>query len=252
VNIRQHIIPVLVKQVREIGNKKNAIISVVSNYLSPRFYKKAQSHVVLEQNINEVIPIYKDAKDYIICELRSTIQHEAMHRSQELDWQRESPESRRTFEELVDPGKVEIDPERAEENCIPPETISGQVENVSIYDLFEQAKTQANVNPVWKNDIMAATLVEGRAGEYLMQSISPEEIDEATQIGSNVYRHGNNLLIDVRKQVEPWIAQQASLPANIQTARDGAVEPDPDLRKPVQEGTGVVPSVPPVPSVPSV
>ena len=217
-------------------------------------YKLAQSQVVLEQYINETVPVYSDAKDFIICEIRSTIQHEAAHRSQEVNWQKSDSESRVTFKQLTDPSRVEVEPERAEEKCVQPDVVSGQVENVNINDLFEKAKMQANIDPSWKNDILAATLAEGRAGEYLMKSLSPEQLEEAEQIGSGVYKQGNKLLIDVRKHIEPWMADgQKGLPPTSQTAADGAVTSDTNVTQPTGDGRpGVVPPVPNVPSIPSI
>ena len=247
-NIRQHLINVKVNRVPE----DNDVIKLVTNYCPACMYKKAQTNVLLEQDIHDAVSIYAEAKDYIICELRSTIQHEGQHRSDELDWQQVSPESQISFEELTAPGKAEINPERAEEHCIVPELVSGQVENITINDLFEEAKSQANIDPVWKQDIMAATLADGVAGQYLMKTINPDEVESAHQIGNNVYRMGNKLLIDVRKQVQPWITEKTSLPSNIQTARDGAVTPDPDLQNlqtQTEEQSSAFPTVPAIPTL---
>jgi len=249
-NIRQHLIPVSVKKIIHLGNNK--VINLVKNYLPPRMYKRAQSNVILEQQIGEVLPVYKEAIDYIICQIRSTIQHEAQHRAEEMDWQQSDPERRITFEELTDPTKAEIGPERAEESCVPPEMVSGQTEQTTINDLFEKAKGQSNIDPSWKPDIMAATLAEGRAGQYLMKNLSPDDLQQVEQIDPGIFRQGNNLLIDVRKHVEPWIAERASLPSVVQTPADGAVTPDADLPKADQQGVGTVPTAPSVGSVPNI
>jgi len=248
IKIRQHLMNVKVKSVPET----NGTIKLINNYCPSCMYKKAQTNVLLEQNIYDAVSIYAEAKDYVICELRSTIQHEGQHRSDELDWQRVSPDSRVSFEDLTSPGKAEINPERAEENCIPPEMVSGQTERVRIYDLFEEAKSQANIDPGWKQDIMAATLAEGVAGQYLMKSMNPDQVQSVHQIGSDVYRMGNKLLIDVRKIIQPWITEKTSLPANIQTSRDGAVTPDPDLQNVQTQTTDTISNFPTVPSVPSI
>lgn len=245
----QYIIPVTVKAVKEVSDK----INLYKNYIPSLLTKSAQTHVVLEQSINDTVPIYSDAKDYIICQLRSTIQHEAMHRSQEMEWHESPEDTRPTFEDITSPSRAEVKPEQAEENCVPPTQVSGQVENVSIHDMFEEAKTKANIDPGWKSDILAASLASGVAGEYLMKSMSPDQMLEANQISPNVYRYGNKLLIDVRKQFEPWIAAKGTMPANVQQARDGAVTPDPDAFKtPQGQQPSTVPAVPSVPSVPTI
>ena len=77
-NIKQHIInPISLPRLEEYNCKEK----LYNNYIPASMYKHAQSNVVLEQNIKETVPIPKEAKDYIICELRSTIQHEAGHRA---------------------------------------------------------------------------------------------------------------------------------------------------------------------------
>ena len=248
-NIRQHLINVTIKPVWDVVN--NNVINMVKNYVSPRMYKQAQTSVVLEQKIADVLPIYKDAIDYIICEIRSTIQHEGQHRADEMDWQQSDPEQRMSFDTLVSPSRAESGPERAEENCLAPEIVSGQVEQISAYELFERAKVQANIDPTWKNDIVAATLPQGTAGQYLMKSLTPDDMLQANQLDPDVYRYGNTLLIDIRKHIEPWIASEKSFPANVQTSGDGAIEQDPDMYRPAQEGTAhdLVPPVPPVPVI---
>lgn len=251
-NIRQHLIPISIKRMDNLSSDKCEIMRVVYNYLPATMYKNAQSHVVLEQSINETVPVYKDAIDYIVCQLRSTVQHEAQHRAEEMEWQQEDPEKRMTFEQLTNPSRAEVGPEQAEENCIPPEIISGQVEMININELFERAKAQANIDPSWKSDIMAATLAEGRAGEYLMKSLSPDDLVPAQQVSPGVFRHGNNLLIDVRKHIEPWIVQQQSLPSNVQTGGDGAVTRDVDAPKIDQTQEQSLGTVPVIPSVPTI
>lgn len=250
--LRKNLINVTIPSI--ISQASNKVIHLIKNYIPSSMLRQAQSHVVLEQQISEVVPIYKDAIDYVVCQLRSTIQHEATHRSQEMNWQATPEEERIDFKELTDPSKAEIEPQRAEENCIPPQSISGQTENISINELFERAKSQANIDPSWKNDIMAATLVEGVAGQYLMKSMIPDQMMEANSIGDGIFRYGNKLLIDVRKQVQPWIAAKTSMPSNIQTSSDGAVTQDPDIGKLQQSQPSgqTFPSIPAVPNVPSI
>lgn len=230
------------------------VIKIYSQYIPACMYKQAQVPLVLEQSINEVIPVYKEKIDYIVCQLRSTIQHEAQHRADELKWQKEDPEKRITFEEITDPTKAEINPERAEEQCIQPDVLTGQIEHITIYQLFEQAKTQANISSGWKNDIIAARLPEGVAGQYLMKSYDPQNMMNAEQIGDGVYKYGNKLLIDVRKQVMPNIVnEKQAFPPNVQTSVDGAVTQDTDLTRlqPGGKPSGTIPGIPSVPSIPS-
>lgn len=245
----KHILHVTVNKVASLPDK----VKVYTNYIPAKIYKKAGTHVVLEQALNEVVPVYKENIDFIVCELRSTIQHESEHRSDELNWQREAPEKRVSFETIVDPSRAEVNPERAEENCIAPEVVTGQIENISIHQLFEQAKAQANIPSSWKSDILAATLPEGVAGQYLMKSTDPSNVVNAEQISDGVYRYGNKLLIDVRKRVMPHVVSQnkQSLPSNVQTKSDGAVTTDPDLAKSQSGQVSTVPSVPTIPTVPS-
>jgi hypothetical protein len=246
----KHTLHITVNKVAELLSNK---VNLYTNYIPAKMYKKAGTYVILEQTINEVVPVYKENIDYIICELRSTIQHESTHRSDELNWQKEDPEKRTSFSDITNPSKAEINPERAEENCIAPDVVTGQVENVSIYQLFEQAKAQANVPSSWKNDIVAATLPEGVAGQYLMKSMDPESAINAEQLSDGVYRYGNKLLIDVRKRVMPHVvsggANKKSFPSNIQTKSDGAVTSDPDLSK---SQTSTIPNVPTIPTIPSI
>ena len=244
-NIRQHVIPVTVNKVAEFNDD----IILHFNHIPSSMYKYAQTNVVLEQNIHETVPIYSDAKDYITCELRSTIQHEAGHRQDELHRHEQTPDQRTRFEDYVNPSRAEPIAEASEENCIRPEQVSGEVENTSVYELFEQAKSQSNIDPTWKNDIVAVTLADNVAGQYLMKDLSADEILQAEQVGDNVYKKGNQIMVDVRKMIDPWIAETKSLPPIVQT--DG-VTVDPDLMRTQNDSTdkGTVPISPSVPTVP--
>lgn len=248
--LRQHTIHTNVKPFIETKNPL-----VYKNYLPAAMYKQAQVGIVLEQNINESVSILKEMKDYIVCQIKSTIQHEGAHRSDEEQRHSQDPEKRIKFEDFSNPTRAEPIAERAEEMCVAPKVISGETEQISINDLFEQAKSKASIDSSWRNDVVAATLASGIAGEYLAKDIPIDEVFNAQQVSQNVYKMGNKLFIDVRKIVAPFITKATSYSPVVQTKNDGAVTTDPDILKQQNthnNGGGVIPSTPSVPSFPSI
>jgi len=220
--------------------------------------KSADTNIVPEQTITETVDIYEEAVPYILCELRSTMQHEAQHRADEEGRNVNVIQGRdvQRFEDFSSEGVADPSAESAEESCEPPTEVSNVI-SVNLFDLFERAKSMSNVNPNYLQDIHAGTPGEGIAGMYLMQDM-PQGIaanPSATPYGYEGF--DGRLWIDVRKQVEPWMVNQQSQdqvkPSTFQD--DGVTRDVPGVSKqivPSQDFGSPAPATPAAPAVPTI
>lgn len=220
--------------------------------------KSAETTIVPEQTITETVDIYEEAVPYILCELQSTIQHEAQHRADEEGRNVNVIQGRdvQRFEDFSSEGVAEPSAESAEESCEPPTEVSNVI-SINLYDLFERAKSMSNIDPSYLQDVYAGTPGEGIAGMYLMQDM-PQGIaanPSATPYGYEGF--DGRLWIDVRKQVQPWIvSQQDQNLVNPSTFQDdGIIRDVPGVSKQIvpSQGSGSpAPATPAAPAAPSI
>lgn len=227
-----------------------------NNYIDPIYYTKT-AQLIPEQNTFESVLVYKDAIDYIKCELQSTIQHEAAHRSDEQKRNEDlinQPRSRSRaknmdFSDFAAESRVEPIAEKAEENCKPllPEVMSDETESVNINQLFEEAKLAANIDSSYMNDIKAGTLNPEAQGMYLMQDMPEAIAVEPTSMANSYEGFDGTLWIDVRKIIAPFIVSgQTSKPP---TYQDDGIQPDvPNVSK-IPPSVEAVPGIEAVPSI---
>lgn len=215
------------------------------------------SQIVPEQMINQTVKIYKDALDYIKCEIKSTIQHEAGHREDEQHRNQDIINSKETmpFKQYSDKGRTEYIAEEKEENCdmYKPQKISNETVSVNLHQLFEEAKASANIDPMYKQDVKAGTLDPEAQGQYLMQDL-PKELIIKNKTKPYLYEgFDGSLWVDVRKIVEPYIVsknfqteQKDTQPSTFQS--DGMLADLPGVSR-IPPKTNIVPPVPSVPSI---
>lgn len=230
-----------------------------------------QSHVVPEEIITQSFNIYKDAIPYILCELKSTIQHEAAHRydeehrTEDIIKHKQGPMVSAQvipFSSFVNPSRAEPIAERDEDDCssLLPEQVSGETEMVTLSQLFEQAKSAANVNPEYKQDIHAGRLPPEAQGMYLMQDLSglsQEQLIQVKERRGNAYvDYDNRIWVDVHKIVSPFLSeskQENLRPSTYQGPGDGAVQADlPGVSAQPPSGVNAVPAASGLPSIPGV
>ena len=234
---------------------------------SSHFLKMAQ--IIPEQVLDQTVTILKDAIPYIKCEIQSTIQHEAGHRmdqegrdediyqmkSQEISPSYYATAQVMPFDQFTSKSRVEPIAEQEEEDCEPllPQPLSEETEKVNLNQLFEEAKTAAQVEPEYKQDIRAGHLPPQAQGMFVMQDFSglaQSDLMELQSSSGNAHTDvNNNLWGDVRKIAQPFIVQdqqQETRPATYQGQGDGAVTPDiPGVSQiPPWSAAPTVPSVP--------
>lgn len=239
-------------------------------------------YIIPEQSLSEVV-LYEDAIAYIRCEIQSTIQHEAAHKDDEaqrdksiLEFkQRSNPGYPYTdlaraaqvipFNQFTSKSRAEPIAERAEENCEPlfPAEVSGKTVSISLYQLFEEAKTAANIKPQYVQNISAGHLPPEAQGMTHMTDRSNESLDkleERVKLKSSsgtvhVDEH-DNIWVDVRHIVEPFMAKEQNekdiKPPTYQGPSDGAVQADlPGVSQQPPQGIQAVPGTGSVPTVPA-
>lgn len=213
------------------------------------------AQIVPEQMVNETVDVYEEAIPYIRCEIQSTIQHESGHRKDEESRQeaKERGEDVMTFDDFSAEGRAEGVAEQEEEDCQPPAEVSGRTVSVNLNQLFEEAKSAANLPPGYVKDVKAGTLDPRAQGMYLMQDF-PSEIAVTKGKTSNAYEgFDGTLWVDVRKIVTPFIApsqpmdnQRQSHPA---TYQDDGIAPDmPGVSRDVP-AAGAIPASPASPAM---
>lgn len=227
-------------------------MKLVTNFLSPEYYNYKAAQIVPEQALNESVTVYKDAISYIKCQIKSTIQHEAGHRSDEYQryddiWTGKKVQE---FNQFSQEDRVEGIAEKEEENCdqIYPMQVSGETEIINLQELFDEVKQSANIHPDYKNDIKAGHLQPNAQGLYMMQDLPEEFKVKQTNTRSNIYRgFDGTLWIDVRKIVQPFIAkeQMYSKPATFQN--DG-IQPDVPNVSNIPPTSNAIPATPSIPS----
>jgi hypothetical protein len=211
------------------------------------------AQIIPEQMMNETVDIYEDALPYIRCEIQSTIQHESGHRTEEESRTQagERGEQVMSFEEFSGEGRAEPVAEKEEEDCQPPQEMSGRTVSVDLNQVFEEAKSAANLPPAYRRDVKAGTLDTSAQGMYLMQDF-PTELALSRGRTSNAYEgFDGTLWVDVRKIAQPFIAprqspedQRKTHPSTFQD--DGATADVPGVSREVP-AAGAISAVPAVP-----
>ncbi len=224
---------------------------ILSAYLTADIGQTLQ--VIPEQLIAEDVQIAKEAIPFIRCELESTIQHESGHRKDE-ETRYDQPGPALPFDQLTDPSRSEQIAKREEKNCdalLPPE-YSGETVTVSLSQLFEDAKTSANVDPAYRKDIRAGTLDPRAEGMYIVQDLPDPVAVRATNTQNRYEGFDGSLWIDVRKIVNPFIVldnqQQQQHQPDYQD--DGIVEDVPGVSQ-IPPTDTAVPATPGRPAVPA-
>lgn len=227
---------------------------IYTNKIPSSHYTTKTAQIVPEQTLNETVSVYAEAVPYIRCEIQSTIQHEAGHRSDEFrryeDIQSGKNVSR--FDQFSEEGRVEGIAEQEEEGCVYPKDLSGEIEQINLNAIFEEAKGQSHIDPNYKKDVRAGHLNPDAQGMYLMQDL-PFELRVNQTKNPNMYRgFDGTLWIDVRKIVQPFIVDMNSQKSNPPTYQTDGITPDlPAVsRQPPTQNS--VPSVPAAPEVPSI
>jgi len=238
------------------NNKNNKLYS--GKIPSSAFTKTAQYSVIAEENLNENVMIYSDIIPYLKCQIKSTIQHEAGHRNDESERNKQIQQGKNVlpFDQFTNESRAEPIAEKEEENCdsmMPPE-IGGDVISVSINQLFEEAKSEASINSEYRRDVKAGALAPSAQGMYLAQDIPTTQVNPTGNPNSYEGFDGT-LWVDVRKIIQPYIIHPRAYPPTTQF--DGVekdvqqIETDLNSQgpKPNSGGTASVPVVPAVPSV---
>lgn len=213
------------------------------------------AQIIPEQMVNETVDVYEEAIPYIRCEIQSTIQHEAGHRQDEESrtQARERGEEVMSFDDFTQEGRAEGVAEKEEEDCQAPTEVSGRTVSVNINELFEEAKSAAQLPPGYVRDVKAGTLDPRAQGMYLMQDF-PSEIAVSKGKTSNAYQgFDGTLWVDVRKIIDPFISprqpmdnRQQSHPA---TYQDDGISPDmPGVSRDVP-AAGAIPASPATPAM---
>jgi hypothetical protein len=227
---------------------------IYTNKIPSAFLFSKKANLIPEQQIRETVTIYKDALPYILCEIASTIRHEAAHRDDEkqrLDNKSQGKEVL-DFDQFSSESRAEPIAERAEKNCPPPKIISGETIQVNLFNLFNQAKTSAGINNQYLQDVKPGTLDPSAQGMYLMQDLPVDVIQNPNNLNSYKGFDGT-IWVDIRKIVQPFVVDKRniSMPSTFQD--DGTNFDVPGVSKgqsSTNESTTV--SVPSVPSVPSI
>jgi len=192
-----------------------------------------KAFTIPQQMVVQEVTIYEEALEYIECQMRNTIRHEAEHR---VDEEKGRPEGM-SFKEWTDESRVEPIAERAEtEDCevYKPTEVSNVIP-VNVDQVFQRAKSSSGVSSAYLQDVQAAILPDDILGMYGMQD-HPEGADFGTTWDGTQF-------INVAAFFKPWLVskEQPTMPSNVQV--DG-IETDPDaLQVP-----GVVPQQPPAPT----
>ena len=224
---------------------------IYTNKIPSSHYMAKTAQVVPEQTLNETVSVYAEAIPYIRCEIQSTIQHEAGHRGDEARRYEDIQGGRnvQNFDQFSAEGRVEGIAEQEEESCPYPKDLSGDIEQINLNAIFEEAKGQARIDPEYKKDVRAGYLNPDAQGMYLMQDL-PFELRVNPTNNPNLYRgFDGSLWIDVRKIVQPFMVDpnaQKSKPPTHQT--DGITQDLPSVsRQPPTQNA--VPATPEVPSI---
>lgn len=236
------------------------------------------AQIIPEQSLNEMVSVYEDAIPYIRCVIQSTIQHEAAHRDDEAQRNESILKQKQSFggypftdlakasqvvpfNRFTDDSRAEPIAESEEENCDPllPPEMSNKITSISPNQLFEEAKTSAKIDPQYLQSVKAGHLPPEAQGMYLMKDRSNQSVDELIKLKQS---HGNvhvdehnNLWVDVRKIIEPFIVhgQQKDIkPPTYQGASDGAVQADlPGVSQQPPQGIQAIPGSQSIPNVPA-
>lgn len=217
--------------------------------IDPIFYRQKPvvkiAQIIPEQSLNQTVSIFKDAVPYIECQIRSTIQHESEHRVDEQNRNEQilnSPRDRSRgrqrsnvmpFEDYADPSRTEPIAEAGEENCnsLMPQEVSDEVISINISTLLEQAKSLANIDPAYKNDIKAGTLNPQAQGMYLMQDL-PESVAILPGTKPNQYKgFDGTLWVDVRKIIQPFITKDINMTKPPTFQNDGIQQDTPGVSR---------------------
>lgn len=260
-------------------------MNIYTNRIPFSHFIKRVAQVIPEQSLMETVNVYEDAIPYIRCMIQSTIQHEAGHRSDETGRNEEilTEKTRQTaasgypcydiakfaqimpFDQFTSDSRAEPIAEREEENCDPlmPQQMSDKVISVNLNQLFEEAKSASKIDPNYKSDVKAGHLPPEAQGMYLMQDRSNSSIEDLVSIkesrGNVHVDEQNNLWVDVRKIVEPFITDKQPddqiQPPTYQGPSDGAVQADlPGVSQQAPQGiqavpgTGAIQGTPGIPS----
>jgi len=183
---------------------------VYHKHIPSRHILTADSPRIPSQMILTTIDIYEEALPYIECKMRNTIRHEAAHREDEaetggMEWTRRS-----------DPGRAEPIAEQAEtEDCDSQRpTEVGNISPVNVNEVFQRAKGDAGINPLYLADVKAAVLSDDALGMYNLQEVP----DTFTGWDGSIY-------INVDRFFKEW---KVSDPEKAQPAtfQDDGMEPD--------------------------
>lgn len=220
-------------------------MKIYSYNIPSRHILTAETPRIPEAMILSTIDVYEEALPYIECKMRNTIRHEAGHRkdeyeTQDMDWTQRS-----------DPSRAEPIAEGAEiEDCdsFRPTEV-GQVVPVDVNQIFQKAKSNAGIDPLYLVDVKAAVLSDDVLGMYNLQN-TPETF---TGWDGSIY-------INVERFFKDWMISDPNKtqPA---TYQDDGMEPDKTelAQWPGQTGatapapTGVpsqsIPAIQPVPAM---
>lgn len=241
------------------------------NFRIPCSHFIKMSQIIPEQSLGDV-SVYTDAIPYIKCMIKSTIQHESAHRTDESNRNDEILRHKQNpgypstsipilpFNQFTSENRAEQIAEGKEENCEPllKSTLSRDVMQINLSQIFEESKSAANIDSSYLQDIKAGHLPPEAQGMYVMQDMMGLPLDELIKIkennGNTYIDLQNNLWIDVRKIVQPFIANENSTnPSTYQGPGDGAVEVDtPGISQDDPQNVRQVSDSQSVPSAPSV
>lgn len=228
---------------------------IYKNRIPASHYSIKSAQIVPEQSLNSSVSVYVESIPYIKCQIKSTIQHEAGHRQDESKRYDDLINGVRvpSFSEFSAENRAEPIAEKEEENCesFYPSELSGATEVINLFEIFEEAKSGAKIDPNFRNDIKAGNLKPDAQGMYLMQDLPKENIVQKTN-NPHLYRgFDGTLWVDVRKIVTPFMSGE-SRPINPPTFQTDGVDPDvPNIsqKPPTSNSLSAVPSIPSVPSV---
>lgn len=194
----------------------------------------------IEQSLNQNVYIDSGVKEYIVCEIKSTIQHEGGHRKGEAAFNEQMATGRttQTFEQHYNNPWVEQEGIKEELNCPQPveDDMTGEVISVNLHHLFSEAQSGANIPSDFNRDVKAGTLDPSAQGMYKAQSMPiPQGVPIQTTGNPNLYRgFDGTLWVDVIKIVQPWVIDTPQNKTQNPTVQTDGVYPDPQFQSTAQ------------------
>lgn len=227
------------------GPKREPVFSCGIGWL-----KQAQGFV--QEQLSEGVDIPKNWKQFLICSIKGTIQHEAQHRHQKetgRDW---DPES-----------QLERDAEGVQGSCGELPAAEGWTK-VSKAELFRSALGSASIPPNYKQDVKAVTLPSelGAVGLFELQKNPEKQQQVMLRPSASGQQHtyqsddpmNRMMYVDVSGIIAQFLPQGYKIPQDQSNVpRDqqrfvGQVMPGQSTgtAHPTMSGIGAVPSVPSV------